>query len=185
MKLESESAHYTIPHVWHAVFLWLKRLKKVLHSLFQVTPLYLTPHASHIEPSVFGLQYGGWLDAGPWMGAYTSRGIETGRYTRTNTIHERMTWKLCWVGVEAFPLSFLVDHMQLNNFLAMDPDQKTLHLLTPKANPFLTATAVVDGLYSSALTSSSQQTYFRNFTTTVSPFYCWPTALCCIVKRCS
>lgn len=74
-------------------------------------------------------------------------------------------------GISSFFLA-LVDHMQLNNFLAMDPDQKTLHLLTPKANPFFTATAVVDGLYSSALTSSSQQTYFRNFTTTVSPFYC-------------
>ena len=29
------------------------------------------------------------------------------------------------------------DHNCTTNFMAMDPDQKTLHLLAPKANPFV------------------------------------------------
>ena len=78
--------------------------------------------------------------------------VERGRYTQTP--YERGTCKLCSMDVEDqrhFLLSAhaalqqewnllfkeVQDHNCTTNFMAMDPDQKTLHLLAPKANPFV------------------------------------------------
>ena len=104
------------------------------------------------EPYVAAnVQYAAWrVMAGLRMGCLPLE-VERGRYTQTP--YEMRTCKLCLMDVEDqrhFLLfcpalqqerNLLFKAVQdLNcttNFMAMDPDQKILHLLAPKANPFV------------------------------------------------